>query len=607
MSLRTIPSISSSGIVPVFHPNHPHNNRASPLKQNHPNIPLRSLGRSKMISDESDLSPSPEQLKRCFCGRQVEKESDTGMYCSRECAQRDTFSSLCYKPQNSSLTQPLTSSASISRGTSLSSSTSSTSANYQDEEYGSHYRRMARADLRREERREERRRRRAEGSVASTSSRSTMMSTSSFASSRIPDLIHSHSRNPSVASTASSIWSSNLSRNPSSASNVSSVSRGCKMQLEDAIMEDDDEEELLDGVFTQGKPQRTRILHPTKKMTVHKRRPSHGNNVKRIEPFGMGQDMLDVLEDIISMEKTFAVEEQTSSPGIFTAVFDKPPRTPSPINDKRISTIPAAPGAPGRHRGTSSMSVHMPVQQSMGLGLHQSSLSESHTALYLVTASPERQDRRSTSPKLSTRQSLTFSIDSAGPSIPTIPSISSIPISSSNSSTSSIPISSISSNSSLSNLSSRPFRKFDSPMVTPSRRNISPTGYAPIGKWRFPTPTSSDSITPTRARQRQISDPMQGEDIGPALLWPPQRDFAPSLFPTSPATGTPEFGSIEGVGAGVSIPDSGVKLGVLLGSGNMEIDEGGGSSTEHVHGNERTRGEYLPVFLEAEGFRAGPY
>ena len=69
---------------------------------------------------------------------------------------------------------------------------------------------------------------------------------------------------------------------------------------------------------------------------------------------------------------------------------------------------------------------------------------------------------------------------------------------------------------------------------------------------------------------------------------------------------------------GGGVPNSGMRLGVLLGSGSgddedddedeadgdvdMDMDEDG--STAHGHGAALERG-YLPVFLEAEGFRGG--
>jgi len=54
---------------------------------------------------------------------------------------------------------------------------------------------------------------------------------------------------------------------------------------------------------------------------------------------------------------------------------------------------------------------------------------------------------------------------------------------------------------------------------------------------------------------------------------------------------------------GVTAPNSGVRLGVLLGSmspgDGMDVDDDDDNSTAHGHGH----GAYLPVFLEAEGFR----
>jgi hypothetical protein len=49
-----------------------------------------------------------------------------------------------------------------------------------------------------------------------------------------------------------------------------------------------------------------------------------------------------------------------------------------------------------------------------------------------------------------------------------------------------------------------------------------------------------------------------------------------------------------------------MRLGVLLGSGDeMEVDDEDDGSTAHGHGHGQSMGArgYLPVFLEAEGFR----
>ncbi|WVF68762.1 hypothetical protein IAT40_003534 [Kwoniella sp. CBS 6097] len=723
-------------------------------------------GPGASLSDsESSLSPSPSAKDRssCFCGRPT---LDGGIYCSVSCARSDAFSSLCYKPtaqpsfeagpssypypssssQQSSLAGAI-SSASLSRNPSSASASSITSASSgQDvgEWNASHYRRLAQADIRREERREERRRRRAEGSLASSisTSRSTVMSTSSSASRAVPDLVGgggaSHSRNPSIASSitsmSSSTWGagSSLSRNASSASTASRRGYGNNFNLENVIHEDDDEEEWLQSEISRpyipAAPLQMPVPTISAKKPHHKRGDSRSNANSNASnpsstrkagrkptpdplPFGMGKDMRDVLEEIIQMEKSFLVsdndndndendEDDSMAPppaGLFTSQFDRPPRTPSPVSSgKRRASI--APGAPTRgHRSALSHSavqhtapahfqppsiVTAPQRPPSLMGLHQSSLSESHTALYLATASPVSQGRRSASPQLETRKSISFNADTAGPSLSLDAGFGGL---------------------------SAPRRIFDSPSgnITPmSRRRLNHTPQAvhpSMDGWRFPSPmhgSNSTMATPTRPSAAQVpSHPHADLDdevgsassdsesisggaaaaIEPALLWPAPPNLQPSLFPSSPAVETPDFHQhprrVLGAGAGalkrsesgntivgeggsgvepVSAPGSGLRLGVLLGSGtdeedqehgemdvDMDMDEDEDSSTEHGHshalphphghgqghggfGYAQTHGHghglgyshghghvrngrtgYLPVFLEAEGFRSG--
>ncbi|WVQ96290.1 hypothetical protein IAU59_003394 [Kwoniella sp. CBS 9459] len=705
------------------------------------------------LSDsESSLSPSPSAKDRasCFCGRPT---LDGGIYCSVSCARSDAFSSLCYKPtsqtfieagpssyphssnshQHASLAGAI-SSASLSRNPSSASASSVASASSGQGEAdvgewnASHYRRLARADIRREERREERRRRRAEGSLASSisTSRSTVMSTSSSASRAVPDLVGgggaSHSRNPSIASSitsmSSSTWGagSSLSRNASSASTASRRGYGNNFNLENVIHEDDDEEEWLQSdlsrPYVPAVPMQMPVPIISAKKSNHKRGDSRSNTSNPSStrkggrkptpdplPFGMGKDMRDVLEEIIQMEKSFLVsdnendndendEDDAMAPapaGLFTSQFDRPPRTPSPVSSgKRRASI--APGAPTRgHRSVLSHSavqhaapaqfqpppiVTAPQRPPSLIGLHQSSLSESHTALYLATASPVSQGRRSASPQLETRKSISFNADVAGPSLSLDAGFGGL---------------------------SAPRRIFDSPSgnITPMGRrrlNHTPQAVHPsMDGWRFPSPmhgSNSTMATPTRPSAAQVpshshadldeagsassdSESASGaaESIEPALLWPAPPNLQPSLFPSSPAIDTPDFrpprrlhGALkrsesgntivsagEGESVPVSAPGSGLRLGVLLGSGEdedededegemdvdmvMEEDGDGDSSTEHGHGHPHPqsafgyipsgpaqyghgfghghvhmrngRTGYLPVFLEAEGFRAG--
>ncbi|CAD6563645.1 MAG: hypothetical protein TREMPRED_000034 [Tremellales sp. Tagirdzhanova-0007] len=441
-----------------------------------------------------------------------------------------------------------------------------------------------------------------------------MVSTSSSASRGVPDLIGGggHSRNGSAASSVTSLsslaWSGGcLSRNPSSASSMSASSsrRGYTggVNVNEVIMEDDDEEWLeTDDTLRSYQP------FPSIKKQHHRRGSNaSGMKKKQLDSFGMGKDMRDVLEEIIQMERGFIVddEDRDAPLGLFTATFDRPPRTPSPTSvDKRISMVPVAPGAPARGHRSNMSQPHPPlgfVQQRPPslMGLHQSSLSESHTALYLATASPKISGRRSASPSLHPRESLSFSSEIAGPIIENA-------------------------------LLSLPGARFDSPSnLTPSRRrpNISPTAHHPaIGNWRFPSNTgvASDLTTPTRpvlrtrlahrnayetpVRATAINNANANAGIEPQLLWPPPASpLAPALFPSSPATSTPDFATMTPAQAGVTAPNSGVRLGVLLGSMSpdegMDVDADDDTSTADGHG--RAPVAYLPVFLEAEGFRSG--
>lgn len=539
-----------------------------------------------------------------------------------DCARSDAFSSLCYRPGHSR-GDSVDSVASTTLSRDPSASSESTGGDEWD--VASHYRRVARADLRREERREERRRRRAEGSVASSAMRSTTLSISSATSSsasRVPDLIGGHSRNPSTASSASSSSWTSLSRNASSASTMSVASRrGYRGDAVEVIQEAEDEEYLDSRPYPA----------PNRLPGMGHRRKQSGNRKRVADPLGMGKDMRDILEEIISMEKNFAVDDddvpdQTPPPGLFTAVFDRPPRTPSPVPEKRY--VPGAPGAPTRgHRSTLS-NPHGPPLLGAGFGAgsgpltrppslmgHQSSLSESHTALYLVTASPVSNSRRSASPQLAIRNSLTFDSESAGPVLPPLAP------------------------------------RFDSPSmnVTPSRRRpqISPNAnYADMGGWRFPSSVTSSSLAssagpahtqvtprgPSHSSGRnghgafggnwaQATDEDEHHRVAPHLLWPNPHpnpnppNLGTSPFPTSPAD-TPSFFSHRQRREDVRLspPRSGLRLGAMMGSGvssgslaldaEMDIDMDD-ESTVHGHGYGHGADEdgYLPVIFESDSVR----
>lgn len=452
------------------------------------------------------------------------------------------------------------------------------------------------------------------------SSRSTATSISSSMFSRdVPDLVGGHSRNASVASSVSSAYTvGSLSRNPSSASTASSSRYGNRLNIDTAIIEDDDEEWLIAPTepkpYSSGRKPRRR----TSNAVLSEER------MKELKAFGMGKDMRDVLEEIIQMEKGFSLSDtedhellpspQPSHPGIFTATFDRPPRTPSPCAvEKRETRVLHAPGAPVRGHRLSQSNIHAafagqtqgtpPLRPSSMMG-HQSSLSESHTALYLATASPAGPGRRSMSPRLQARKSLTFTPDKAGPSI---------------------------------GVMRHP--RFDSPSgATPSRRrgNFSPSAFHPtMDGWKFPT-ASSNAATPTRPppintsnfpgnfstpigiRRGQafdVADTMGQRDVepchlSPQLLWPPSAfppPLAPALFPSSPALNTPGFGGRPLPPASSMPPHSGLRLGVLLGSGDADVEMDDDDSTAHGHamiGQHMGEG-FLPVYLEGEGLRPG--
>ncbi|KIR68702.1 hypothetical protein I314_01125 [Cryptococcus bacillisporus CA1873] len=501
-------------------------------------------------------SSSPTSGNWCFCGNPVE---EGGIYCSVACARYDAINSLCYKThqpplfdqdidiqQAGSLTQTP---SQFLLPSSSSTSASAAIASNDDHWHAPHYR-PSHADLRKQERRDERRRRRAEGSSngSMSSNRSTVLSTSSSISSRaLPDLVGGggHSRNPSAASSVTSFASSafSLSRNPSVASSHSKRGLGGAFNVDSIIMETEGEQEWLRSQSPKpyGSISLARSPH-------HKRLNSRSASDRRKKntpdlPLGMGQDMRDVLEEIIQMEQSY--------------LFG-PPRTPSPFsNRKGALPVPDAPDVSVRgHRSTVSQNAlappHTPAyqpqrgpRQSSLFGMHQSSLSESHTALYLATASPAAAETRSASPRLEARRSLVFTADSAGPSINVdtehlstgVPSLTLPPRNS----------------------------EANSPIVTPMNhrfmQNRTPKAIHPsMDGWRFPSPMNA--ATPTRGARQHVPDtplPMMEESrgihgmgqnrcpsperIAPALLWPPQSpsrpnpprlNLAPSLFPSSP-------------------------------------------------------------------------
>ncbi|BEI85606.1 hypothetical protein CcaverHIS002_0510070 [Cutaneotrichosporon cavernicola] len=433
-----------------------------------------SFPRTPDYSNATSTSAGSSQ-RRCYCGNPI--RTRTGMYyCSPDCARGDAFSSLTHTRSASSVS---------TLGDAFDDRTSRTSSAAYGDDDGSFYRRM-----KRDERREQERRQRAvRYSLSPESIRSP---------SAVPELVSSHSRNTSTASSTLSFGSScSLSRHPSSASHTPFTA---SVVIDDAIMEDDELAEAVpSAVSTLRGEARRRLTEESKRQTPL---VVAGGKV-----FGTNMAVDDMLDEIINMEESFRVPDDpieevsryrraqyTPDREHFVPTAYRPPRTPSPTLRRRKSVIPPAPNAPDRRN---SLSQHRPPS----MYAHTSSLSESHTALYLATASPvapshKPRHRRSASPKLSVRRSITFSPQTAGPALPRAPR-----------------------------------SRIDSPGLTPVRRkHLTPTAHhPPMEGWRFPTASSNDTPTNTRytAPIHEVPDlyvpsstAQEGADAAPQLLWP---------------------------------------------------------------------------------------
>lgn len=399
-------------------------------------------------------------------------------YCSTDCARGDAFSSFTHARSASSIS---------TLGDAFDERSSRTSSAAYGDDNGSSYRRMKR-DERREQ---ERRQRTGECSLSPESTRSP---------SAVPELVSSHSRNTSTASSTLSFGSScSLSRHTSSSSHTPF---NASVFIDDAIMEDDDElaEAVSSAASTLRGEARRRLTEESKVQTPL---VVAGGKV-----FSTNMAVDDMLDEIINMEESFQVPDDPIEEGSrhrrrpstpehdrhFVPTAYRPPRTPSPTLRRRKSVIPPAPNAPDRRN---SLSQHRPPS----MYAHTSSLSESHTALYLATASPvapchKPRHRRSASPKLSIRRSITFSPQTAGPALPRAPR-----------------------------------SRVDSPGLTPVRRKLlTPAAHhPPMEGWRFPTASSNE--TPTNVRYtapfHEVPDlyapnstSEEGLVTAPQLLWP---------------------------------------------------------------------------------------
>ncbi|CAK9785215.1 hypothetical protein CC85DRAFT_82047 [Cutaneotrichosporon oleaginosum] len=505
---------------------------ASTIRGGEPGSPREpSAPCSPQTPDHSNaaLNGSGSSQRRCYCGNPIRTRTGT-YYCSTDCARGDAFSSLTHARSASSIS--LLGDAFDDRPS------RTTSATYSGDDEMAFYRRM-----KRHERREQSRKLRAgECSLSPESTRSP---------SAVPELVSSHSRNTSTASSTYSFGSSScsLSRHPSTSSHTPFTA---SVVIEDAIMEDDDEfaDPVPSAVSTLRGEARRRLTGETKEHTPLVM--ARGNT------FLQNMAVDDMLDEIISMEESFRVpddpvqeryhrrRQSTPERDFFVPTAYRPPRTPSPPLRRRKSIIPPAPNAPDRRN---SLNQHRPPS----MYAHTSSLSESHTALYLATASPvppshKPRHRRSASPKLSVRRSITFTPQNAGPALPRAPR-----------------------------------SRIDSPGLTPVRRkHLTPTAHhPPMEGWRFPT--ASSNATPTNARfsstmgdapelyRSSESTVEESLSAGPQLLWP-QATRNPGVEHTTAQRLERNLNHYSPDDELFQPPSSSLRLGMLMNSDTDDMD-----------------------------------
>jgi hypothetical protein len=118
-------------------------------------------------------------------------------------------------------------------------------------------------------------------------------------------------------------------------------------------------------------------------------------------------------------------------------------------------------------------------------------------------------------------------------------------------------------------------------------------------KFSVTTSSPDDAYTPTQSQQPTMPSSL-------SIIVPASR-LQPALFPSSPfGNGTPQFASPP-QGGPLHAPTSGVRLGVLCGSGSgidehdedvdMEVDS---NSPGHL----RVPNGFMPVYREAEVFQS---
>lgn len=469
---------------------------------------------------------------RCFCGNSLDSKRMSGTFCSicgcvnwpvltADCARNGTFTSLTHNRQPSITgTQSM---GHLSDPLAIQHDSRAASAASDYEEPPPHPRAMARAD----QRREERRRRRADPIecpsplLARSSTLPNMTGNIPTTSPTwVPDLVSSHSRNTSTASSVFSLASTaGLSRTGSTCSSLHA--RHPSVAVGAAIMEVDGED-----------PAESNLARSTLKARSRRRHQPGPSRSLASSTSSSSSDMRvhDMLDELINMEQSFRVHEEAAAMAqperepspVFTPLLDRPPRTPSPVNVAPV--LPPAPG--GERRGS-----HSQPRPSSQFTAHQTSLSESHTALYLATASPLKTStssdrvRRSASPELSLRRSIVFTPSLAGPILPPSPP-----------------------------------SHADSP-ATPSRRKNAILQNS-ISGWRFPKPGFE---TPTRSDFGMADD--IDDDFEPACLWPEDNN---SLGPSALTATRSTMNLRDLTGSTRTPPRSGIRLGMLLGS---SIDE----------------------------------